>query len=100
MTPAVSGPVATAMLILPAAVILNGVATHTGTSTASRVNDALPVTPRIEAAPEPATVPIETVAEPEAVTAVVEFTMPPNTTALSGMVSLFAGVQDAPPSTA
>ena len=51
------------------------------------------------AAPEPATVPIETVAAPPAATAVVETTPPPNTTALIGMVSLTAGVQEAPPST-
>ena len=64
MTPAVSGPVATVMLILPAAVILNGVATHVGTSAASRLRDALPVAVRIEFPAEPAAVPIATVALP------------------------------------
>ena len=41
MTPAVSGPVTTVTLILPAAVILNAVATHVGTLTASALSDAL-----------------------------------------------------------
>src|ERR1022692_397198 len=100
MTPAVNGPVATVTLILPAAVILNGVATHVGTTIASAPRDALPVAFRMELDAEPAAVPIATVALPEAVTAVVEFTTPPNTTALSGMVSLMVGVQVAPPSTA
>src|ERR1035438_1661248 len=71
MTPAVSGPVATVTLILPAAVILNAVATHVGTITASALSDALAVAVRIEAAPEPAAVPIDTVALPAAATAVV-----------------------------
>src|ERR1017187_7081664 len=99
MTPAVSGPVATVTLILPAAVILNAVATHVGTITASALSDAFAVAVRIEAAPEPAAVPTDTVALPAAATAVVEFTPPPITTALSGMVSLTVGVQVAPPST-
>lgn len=88
MTPAVSGPVATVTLILPAAGILNAVATHVGTITASALSDALAVAVRIEAAPEPAAVPIDTVALPAAATALVEFTPSPLTTALSGIVSL------------
>ena len=72
---------------MPAAVILNAVATHVGTITASALSDALAAV-RIEAAPEPAAVPIDTVALPAAATAVVEFTLSPLTTALSGIVSL------------
>ena len=92
ITPAVSGPVAIVTLILPAADILNGVATAVGTTSAFVPSDALAVAARILAAPEPATVPIDTVAAPAAATAVVETTPPPNTTALIGMVSLTAGV--------
>ena len=67
---------------------MNAVATHVGTITASALSDALAAAVRIEAAPEPAAVPIDTVALPAAATAVVEFTLSPLTTVLSGIVSL------------
>ena len=51
---------ATVRLILPAAVILNAVATYVGTITASALSDALAMAVRIEGAPEPAAVPIDT----------------------------------------
>jgi len=65
--------VATVRLILPAAVILNAVATHVGTITASALSDALAIAVRIEGALEPAAVPIDTMALPAAATALVEF---------------------------
>src|SRR5450759_4877406 len=52
MTPAVSGPVAIVTLILPAADILNGVATAVGTTNAFVPSDALAVAARMLAAPE------------------------------------------------
>src|SRR5664279_1860585 len=99
MTPAVRGPVATVIAIWPAAVILNGVDWQVGTTTASKPRAALPVAVKMALPAPPADTPMATVAAPAAVTAAVELTFPPNTTALSGMVSLLAGVQEAPPST-
>src|ERR1051326_3196808 len=86
-------------LILPAADILNGVAAQVGARAASSVKEVFAVAVMMELPAEPAAVPIARVAAPSAVRATVLLMTPPNTTAFAGIVSLFVGVQLAPPST-
>ena len=79
-------------VIVPAADILTGVAkTGTAFSKAFAAYVALAVAPLMADVDEPSEVPIDTVAEPPDVTAVVELMVPPTIIAFAGIVSEFVG---------